>query len=499
MLEVELKLAVKGSFAPSLEPERVGVAGVEELSPLDLRATYFDTPDLRLARLGITLRHRTGEANKPAWTLKLPEETDSSSRDEIEFDGPGNVIPDGAEELIAAFVRNSALTPVARLRTRRRRWSLRDHDGTELAELVDDRVSVLQRGRVVERFRELEIEARQADREVLERIARVLTENGASAAPQVPKLVRALGTRATAPPEVVAPESVSPKEPAGAAVRAAIARGLERIMLNDPRARLGEVEPLHQMRVGARRLRSDLRTFKPLLDGAWVDSLRDELRWLGQVLGAVRDLDVMRERLHEDAGDLEAGLRPLFDALEERRRRARRALLAALRSARYLELLDRLVESAETPELHPEADEPSATVLPPLVRRSWKKLHKKASRLDSQSEDADFHRVRVLAKRARYGAEAVAPALGKRGKEAVKFAKRAAELQDVLGELQDSVVARDTILEVARENPEAGPFNLAAGRLVERELRARDDWRERFPGSWKRLDRKKLTGWTRAG
>src|SRR5438132_12601891 len=117
MLEVELKLAVEGSFAPSLAPERAGVAGIEELAPLDLRATYYDTPDLRLARSGITLRHRTGEADRPAWTLKLPDRApgaagDSSSWSEVEFSGPGNMIPDGAEVLVAAFVRTASLTPV---------------------------------------------------------------------------------------------------------------------------------------------------------------------------------------------------------------------------------------------------------------------------------------------------------------------------------------------------------------------------------------------------
>src|SRR5438477_12840769 len=148
MLELERKLAVEGSFAPTLAPERVGVDGIEELAPLDLRATYYDTPDLRLARSGITLRHRTGEADRAPWTLKLPEPLpnagrDSTSRAELEFQGPGNMVPDGAEDLVAAFVRAAALTPVARLRTRRRRWSLRDRDGREIAELVDDRVSVL--------------------------------------------------------------------------------------------------------------------------------------------------------------------------------------------------------------------------------------------------------------------------------------------------------------------------------------------------------------------
>jgi CYTH domain-containing protein len=69
MLELELKLSVEGTFAPSIVPERAGVAGVEELAPVDLRATYWDTPDLRLARSGITLRHRTGEADRAGWTL----------------------------------------------------------------------------------------------------------------------------------------------------------------------------------------------------------------------------------------------------------------------------------------------------------------------------------------------------------------------------------------------------------------------------------------------
>jgi CHAD domain-containing protein len=501
MLELERKLAVEGSFTPPLAGDRAGIGGIEELAPLDLRATYYDTPDLRLARYGITLRHRTGEADRPPWTLKLPDDLphadrDSSSRAELEFHGPGNVVPDAAEDLVAAFVRAGALTPVARLRTRRRRWSLRDREGREIAELVDDRVSVLQRGRVVERFREIEIEGKGLDSEGVGRIAELLQENGAGEAPQIPKLVRALGRRATAPPEVVVPDDLPAAADAGEAVRGAIARSVERIMLNDPGTRLGEVEPLHQMRVGTRRLRSDLKTFRPLVDREWADGLRDELRWLGQVLGDVRDLDVLIDRLHADAGDLEPELGPLFDALETRRKRARAALLQALRTARYLELLDRLVEAATSPVLTKAADEHARAALPPLVRSAWKKVRKQAGKLGDASGDEEFHRVRVLTKRARYGADAVAPALGrKRATRARKFAQKAADVQDVLGELQDSVVAGETIEDVARAHPDAGSFNLAAGRLIERELGHRVRNRERFPSAWSRLDRKRRTNW----
>jgi inorganic triphosphatase YgiF len=497
MLEVELKLAVEGSFAPTLSPERTGVAGIEELAPLDLRATYYDTPDLRLARNGITLRYRTGEGKRPGWTLKLPgEHGDASERNELHFDGTGRAVPSGASELVTAFVRSAAVAPVARLRTRRRRWSLRGREGEELAELVDDRVSVLQRGRVVERFREVEIEGRALQRDGLERIANVLTEDGGATVASIPKLFRALGDRAGAPPEVVVPERLSRTEPAAAAVRSALARGVERIMRNDPQTRLGEVEPLHQMRVGTRRLRSDLRTFCDLIDREWAEGLRAELGWLGRALGEVRDLDVLVERLHSQAGELEPELGPLFESLEARRAQARAALGAALGTARYADLLERLVEGARNPVLSPAAEAPCAKALPPLVERSWRKLARAGRKLEPASTDADFHRVRVLAKRARYGAEAVAPALGRKpGAQAEKFARRAADLQDALGELQDSVMARETVLEVARAKSREGAFNLAAGQLAERQVQARAEARAGFPVAWRRLDGRKRLEW----
>jgi CHAD domain-containing protein len=104
--------------------------------------------------------------------------------------------------------------------------------------------------------------------------------------------------------------------------------------------------------------------------------------------------------------------------------------------------------------------------------------------------------VRVLAKRARYGAEAVAPVLGsKTGRQATKFAGRAADLQDVLGELQDSVVAHELILDAARAHPDDGAFNLAAGQLAERQVEARATARAAFPAVWEKLDRSKRRRW----
>ena len=104
----------------------------------------------------------------------------------------------------------------------------------------------------------------------------------------------------------------------------------------------------------------------------------------------------------------------------------------------------------------------------------------------------------MLTKRARYAAEAVAPALGsEHGRQAGRFAGRAADLQDVLGELQDSVVAAQTIQDFALEQPHEGPLNLAAGRMLERESRRRNAARGAFGPVWRRLRRKKLRSWLR--
>jgi CHAD domain-containing protein len=496
--ELELKLSVDDPFAiPALRPEGVDVAGMEELPELDLRATYYDTEDLRLARHGVTLRHRTGEADQSGWTLKLPMDNgDGAEREEIRLEGPANDVPPVARDLVTAYVRAAELTAVARLNTRRRRWILRADDGSELAELVDDRVSVIKQGRVVERFRELEVEARALERPALERIASVLQAAGASAPKTVPKIVRALGARASFPPDVAPPERLSPREPAAYAVQAAIARGVQRITENDAGARLGEVEPVHQMRVGARRLRSDLRTFAPLVDSEWADELRTELKWIGEALGGVRDLDVLDENLRASAQDLGPALEPLFAHIEEQRLVARATMLNALRSDRYVELLDRLVTSARTPVLTDAAWDPAGYALPPLGRKAWRRLAREARTLRPEDPDERYHRVRIRAKRSRYAAEAVAPALGEeRGALANHFARRVAHVQDVLGALQDTVVARGTIEEVARGRPTDGPLQFAAGRLLERQQFSADQSRPKFQKAWRKVDRKKLRTW----
>src|SRR6476661_8486893 len=284
--ERELKLAAPGSFVvPDLTDDGLGVLAMQELPDLLLTSIYYDTSDLRMARSGVTLRYRTGEEDGPAWTLKLRVQgRDASERDEHTFRGPAEVVPNEAMDLVTALVRSAPIQAVASLETRRKRWMLCGSDEQALAELADDQVSVLDGTRVVARFRELELESRGPDLSALRPIANRLRRAGAVLAEPVPKAVRALGPRAAAEPDVT-PIAVSPDDPAAKAVQAALAAGLARLITNDAPTRLGDTEGLHQMRVATRRLRSDLRTFRPIIDRSWADGLAEELRWLGGLLG----------------------------------------------------------------------------------------------------------------------------------------------------------------------------------------------------------------------
>ena len=107
-------------------------------------------------------------------------------------------------------------------------------------------------------------------------------------------------------------------------VRLSIDDSVHRLLVHDPVIRIGEdPEGVHRRAVATRRLRSDLRTFRPILDVAWSDDLREELRWFGAALGGVRDADVLSDLLRTtlaglaDADRAQAG--ELLDQLDAER------------------------------------------------------------------------------------------------------------------------------------------------------------------------------------
>ena len=246
------------------------------------------------------------------------------------------------------------------------------------------------------------------------------------------------------------------------------------------------------MRVAVRRLRAMLRAARPMLDRAWVTALRDELEWLGDGLGAVRDLDVLLAYLVESAATLapaeRAAFAPLLERLRAERAGAQERVLDQLRDSRYLDLLDRLDAGARAPAV---VDDDVSLVA--IARRATRRLGKAVDGLDEEPSDEALHQVRIAAKRARYAAELAVEDAGKRAERFIRAAKR---LQDLLGEHQAGVVAEQRLRALA---PLAGGVDggIALGRLLERQTERRRAARARFARVWRKLRRRGRAAWDR--
>ncbi|MFF5179008.1 CHAD domain-containing protein [Micromonospora sp. NPDC000316] len=504
MVEEELKYEVDDTYVlPDLSAVAPAGGRVRAVPQVTLVARYLDTVDLRLARAGASLRHREGD--ELPWTVKLPTGT-PGVRHEISRPGPVEQPPPELVELVTALHRGAALAPVTVVRTIRHAHEVCDRAGAVLAEVVDDRVTVLDdAGATTGAFRELEVELKAGDREILDRIGGVLAEAGARGGSFTSKHVRALGSAAQAEPDLVAPGELTTHPSAGEVVTEVVRKEVRRLLTHDPLVRLraaagGGDSAVHQMRVATRRLRSDLRTFTPLVRRSWSRPLRVELRWLAEVLGAARDAEVLRDRLRHTANadplstlDQDAVDR-LDRALAKRQRQALVAIDRALRSPRYLALVDALVLAARAPRLTRRASEPAARTLPALVARPWKQLTGPdgVDGLDPLAPDDRWHAVRKDAKKARYAVNAVLPAVSG---DARRLSRALARVQDVLGEHQDAAVAADTWLALAAGRPADHALAVTAGRLAERERETVRQMRAQFPAAWHRATRRRRTRW----
>ena len=237
------------------------------------------------------------------------------------------------------------------------------------------------------------------------------------------------------------------------------------------------------MRVATRRLRSALATYRPILMSERTEPLRDELKWLGRELGSPRDAEVLRDQLGAAVESLPRELQqgPVVELLEaelsRRHEDAHARLLEALDSPRYFALLDALDALVDDPPFNHDANRPAETEVDRLVRRTVRRVRKMAIRAEATPEGADreraLHEVRKAAKRARYAAESAAPTLGKRF---TKLGRRLKRLQNLLGEVQDSVGSRRLLREIGlvayRAHEDGFTFGLLYGREEERARRA---------------------------
>jgi len=421
-----------------------GVAAVDKPVERRLSATYYDTPQLRLASHRVTLRRRTGGADA-GWRVKR-----DASETRLPLGRKEDAVPAELLDAVRALSRGDALRPVARVRTRRVEHPLRGRDGRIVALIAEDEMISEAVGdkAILQRWRELEVELVDGRSGLLDRIEHALRGAGATRSGRRSKLVHALAERLPA-----APLPTGARGRAERALAGYVEAQRDALIANDPGVRNGDPDAVHDMRVAVRRLRSTLRTFRPALDAARTEPLRAELAWLGRLLGAVRDADVLAGKLHDavEAEPPELIVGPVAERIEEylaaRTVPARAELIEALNGRRYTALLDDLDAVVATPVRL------TGSRLRRLVRRAVRRADTRLAAADRPKPTTPpgvdlLHDARKSCKQARYAVEVLQPT---DGRQAVRLADRLGRLQDVLGAHHDATVLAALLREVGAQ------------------------------------------------
>ncbi|MFE2993023.1 CHAD domain-containing protein [Streptomyces sp. NPDC059262] len=499
--ETERKYEVPSSSDTSWLPplDRVeGVTSVVDRSLEELNAVYYDTDDLRLAGSSAILRRRTGGFDA-GWHLKLPLPGDS--REEVQA-ALTDAVPDALRDLALSRTRGAELTPVVRIRSTREVRELVDAKGAVLAELSIDAVraqSLRAQGRSAA-WREMEVElAEDGDPALLDAVEERLREYGIARAQSPSKLARALDETAPVPDGEREEAADLAEDSAGEQVLAYVREQIRVLTALDPAVRRERPDSVHRMRVACRRLRSCLRSYRSVLDREVTDAIRRDLKWLAGELGAERDQEVLMERLTQGVKALPAELvlGPVSARLQawnvahgfETHQRT----LDALGSRRYLALLDSLAALGQHPPLRAKAGKAPDKVMAKAVLKEFDRLAQRmAPALDlppGPERDVALHEARKATKKVRYAAEAARPTLGKPAK---RLRKRVKACQKVLGDHQDSVVARGTIRDLAVAAQTTNEAGFTWGLLYGGEQAVAHAREQELPTVWERACAPKL-------
>lgn len=409
--------------------------------------TYFDTPQFDLARTGRGLRLRESPRSR---TLGLKTEVGKKNglheREEVEAPFSGSVparsdrLPDALRERVRSIAGSAALSPVAILRTTRRR--LVTGDGAERIEIAIDAVDVLDAdGRVAGSFHECEIElGERVEPAPWSRLADALKGELGLSASRGNKLRRALELLEIGI-ESDRPAILRGDTPANEAARTALTALLRQMQAEEARVReRTSIKGVHKLRVACRRGRAAVRTFASVLPDDAARSLARLFQRTAKAFAVVRDLDVLLDDLRRDAEALPPALAKQCRKIRRQLAAARSELFAAGRGdldrKRRRKDLDRVERFLTATDAEPSA--PLSDFAPEHIRAAADAVLAFAPQDSQRLSDDDVHGLRLALKQLRYCAELF---LDVYGDSLARFADRMAHLQELSGRQHDAVVA----------------------------------------------------------
>jgi CHAD domain-containing protein len=449
------------------------VAQVPEPVTQVLDAVYFDTQDLALGRAGITLRRRTG-GDDEGWHLKLPH---AQGREEVRLPLSRGVRqpPAALRRIVLGVTGDVPLEPVLTISTERREQTLLGKDDEPLATFCDDRVRAVQPGpdgEVEQVWREWEVESHAPSKKLRKALSATIGNAGASSSKHRSKPARAL----TLPPPPEVPDvmtTVTKRTGERELVQSHLTALVDTLQRLDPLVRANAPDAVHQMRVTCRRLRSIMVAFERRFDSSSPE-VASEVKWLGQVLGRARDMEVLQEHLEVMMAELPPELRHrpgrwVHTRLRQAHREAHQDAVAEMSTERYLTLMSTLDGWAVRAPWRKGKDRPARERAGKALDRAWRDLGRAAEEAaaaeGTPEHTARLHDVRKAAKSARYAADVVRPATGKR---ADRLGRAAKGVHGTLGEHRDDIVAREVLLELADIARERGEDAFGLGILYAR-------------------------------
>ncbi len=460
--EYELKLTLTPTALEELAKAPLLATIAKQPKATMLRSVYFDTPDFSLRKKGLVLRIRH-DGTRSVQTVKLDGGSVGRGEWEAEIAGdqPDAAAADGSPvgAILAKRKIRNELLPLFTVEIARRSYLLQR--GEAAVEIVLDKGSVrCDEGQ--QEICETELELKRGRPQTLFELA---SEVGATVPAQISfvskgdrgyRLLSGTGASPCKSPSFVLRSGMG----TGESVRA-IGHGCLAVLLDNLGLLLAtrDVEALHQSRVSVRRLRAVWSLFKPLLEGDPPDELRSEMKWLSDLLGAARDLDVFLDDVLRPAAETQPdapGFEALRSGFQAQRDRAYDGLFEGLSSQRFFQLglaLARRFEgdpwAADPGDVAAvRRDQPVEDYLQNALGRRFGSVLKTGRDLETLSP-GERHRVRIKAKKLRYMVE---PFRSIAGGTAVKpILKQLHIMQDALGALNDVGVGREMLIQFARE------------------------------------------------
>ncbi|MDA0836998.1 MAG: CHAD domain-containing protein [Planctomycetota bacterium] len=485
-----------------------------EAATQEIVDVYLDTPDWRLYESGWAYRWQDS-GSKCFIGLKSLARQDSAvqQREEVEQSVPAlpkdpDEIPPGlVADFIAANLQREAPRELFKVKKSRRRYIVHTPKGTELELCLDTtEINSVQKplgdavGRV--EFFELEMELSQGQPEELHLLADKLEHRLKLLPARLSKFERGLYAAGLRPPASLVPvkEIPSVNTPMSRLAYRCLAQDFHEVLFYEDVAWEGiDPEGVHQMRVAVRRIRESLKFFNKFLAQRSLKKIGSDMKWLAQVLGDVRDLDVYRDNFEGYSKIVDkrdrAKLAGYQEELEKQRKQARKRLVRALSIPRYAQLVTRFKRFLELGPTQSQFIQPRTVAMHglKLVSKRLKKVVSQGRAITLKTSPEPYHQLRIDCKRLRYACEFFGPVID----QALlgKFVKHLKALQTVLGDHQDACVASERLREFAETVPMRKKMKgvlLALGQLVgSQELQA-SQLRQAFGKVWHKFDRPKV-------